>query len=162
MLTLGDMLVRLAAALVLGAIVGVERELAGKEAGVRTNIMVAAGAALFTIAGLTLPYVVAVSPEHVAEVIARNSGFLAVIANVVVGIGFLGAGLIVKQGIHVRSVTTAAAIWFVAAVGVLAGMGLLAFAALATVGVTILLEILGRVNIERIGGEEHDHEERGE
>lgn len=148
------MLVRLGVAVVLGAIVGFGREVAGKEAGVRTDLIVAAGAALFTIAGLSLPYLIATSPEHLNDILARNSGFLSVIGNVVVGIGFLGAGIIVKQGVHVRSVTTAATVWFVAALGVLAGLGLLAFAGIAGVALTVLLAILGRIDLKRALPEE--------
>lgn len=156
MLTLEEMLLRLAVAVALGAIVGFGREMAGKEAGVRTDIIVAAGAALFTVAALMLPYIIASSPEHLNEILARNSGFLSIIGNVVVGIGFLGAGIIVKQGVHVRSVTTAATVWFVAALGVLSGLGLLWFAAIAGVALTILLAILGKVDLKRALAEE-DH-----
>lgn len=154
MLTFEEMIVRLAVAVALGGIVGFGREMAGKEAGVRTDIIVAAGAALFTIAALMLPHLLASSPEHLNEIIARNSGFLSLIGNVVVGIGFLGAGIIVKQGVHVRSVTTAATVWFVAALGVLAGLGLLAFAAVAGVALTLLLAILGKIDLKRTLAEE--------
>lgn len=157
MLTLEEMFIRLAVAVALGAIVGFGREVAGKEAGVRTDIIVAAGAALFTIAGLVLPSLIATSPEHLNEILARNSGFLSVIANIVVGIGFLGAGIIVKQGIHVRSVTTAATVWFVAALGVLAGLGLLLFAGIAGVLLTMLLAILGRIDLRRVLAEEKNN-----
>lgn len=149
MLTLEEMLLRLAVAVVLGALIGFERELAGKEAGLRTDMIVAAGAAIFSIAGMVLPYLIAVSPDNLVEILARNSGFLGLVANVVVGVGFLGAGIIVKQGAHVRGITTAATVWFVAGVGVLSGIGLLAFAAIAAVGVTALLEILRRVDLKR-------------
>lgn len=154
MLTLEEMLLRLAVAVALGAIVGFGREMAGKEAGVRTDIIVAAGAALFTVAALALPHLIASSPEHLNEILARNSGFLSIIGNVVVGIGFLGAGIIVKQGVHVRSVTTAATVWFVAALGVLSGLGLLWFAAIAGVALTILLAILGKIDLKRALAEE--------
>lgn len=150
MLSLEQMLIRLAVAIVLGFLIGLERESIGKEAGVRTDMLVAAGAAIFAIIGLTLPYIVSESTGNLADVIARNSGFLAVIANVVVGIGFLGAGIIVKQGTHVRSVTTAATIWFVAAVGVLAGVGLLAFAAVATGLMLILLLIFRGFDFSKV------------
>lgn len=159
MLTFEEMLIRLAVAVALGAVVGFGREMAGKEAGVRTDIIVAAGAALFTIAGMALPHLIATSPEHLNEVLARNSGFLSVIANVVVGIGFLGAGIIVKQGVHVRSVTTAATVWLVAALGVLAGLGLLAFAAVSGVALTILLAILGKIDLKRALTEEGKRQE---
>lgn len=139
MLTLEQMLIRLALAALLGLIMGIERQFAGKEAGLRTDMMVAAGAAIFSIVGMTLPYLIALSPDNLADVIARNSGFLAVIANIIVGVGFLGAGIIVKQGTHVHGLTTAATIWFVAAIGVLCGIGLLEFAVIAAIGMTIIL-----------------------
>ena len=100
---------------------------------------------MFSIVGLSLPYVVSVG--NLPDVIARNSGYLSVIANVVVGIGFLGAGIIVKQGIHVRSVTTAATVWFVAAVGVLCGIGLMVFAAIITVLMIALLLIFRKLKV---------------
>jgi putative Mg2+ transporter-C (MgtC) family protein len=160
MLTLEEMLLRLAVAVVLGAIVGIERDMAGKEAGIRTDIMVAAGAAIFSIVGIVLPYLVSASPTtNVDEVIARNSGFLTVIANIVVGVGFLGAGIIVKHGVHVRGLTTAATVWFVAAVGVLCGIGLINFAVVATVVMTLLLFVLRKVNLfqpAKGGGDEVD------
>lgn len=159
MLTFEEMLLRLAVAVALGAIVGFGREMVGKEAGVRTDIIVAAGAALFTIAGVTLPYLIGPSSvlnqyggasDFARELMIQNAGFLNIIANIVVGIGFLGAGIIVKQGVHVRSVTTAATVWFVAALGVLAGLGLLWFAAIAGVALTILLAILGHIDLKRV------------
>ncbi|MEK7626881.1 MAG: MgtC/SapB family protein [Patescibacteria group bacterium] len=155
MLTLEQMLLRLGLAVLLGIIIGLEREIAGKEAGLRTDMMVAAGAAIFTIAGLSLPYLVAVSPENLPEVVARNSGFLTVIANIVIGIGFLGAGIIVKHGIHVRGLTTAATVWFVAAIGVLCGIGLTAFAVISGIGLTIILEIFRRANIGGVYGKDN-------
>lgn len=144
------MLLRLAVAIVLGFFVGLERESIGKEAGVRTDMLVAAGAALFAIIGLTLPYIVSAPTGNLTDVIARNSGFLAVIANVVVGIGFLGAGVIIRQGTHVRSVTTAATIWFTAAVGVLCGIGLLTFAAAATILMLILLIVFRGFDFNKV------------
>lgn len=147
MLSLQEMLFRLAVAVVLGALIGLEREFIGKEAGFRTDIMVAAGAAIFSIVGITLPYLIAVSAANLPEVIARNSGFLTLIGNVVVGIGFLGAGIIVKQGTHVRGLTTAATVWFAASIGVLCGVGLITFAVIAAVGLTLLLSVLRHVHI---------------
>jgi len=147
MLSLEAMLFRLAVAVALGALIGLERELIGKEAGFRTDIMVAAGAAIFSIISISLPYIVAVSPADLPDVIARNSGFLAVIANIVVGIGFLGAGIIVKQGVHVRGLTTAATVWFAAAIGVLCGVGLITFAVVSAIALTLLLSLLRNVHI---------------
>jgi len=152
MLTLEEMLLRLGLAILLGLIVGLEREIAGKEAGLRTDMMVAAGSAIFAIVGVTLPYLVAISPENLPDVIARNSGFLTVIANVVVGVGFLGAGIIVKHGVHVRGLTTAATIWFVSAIGILCGIGLTNFAIISAVGITVILELLRRSNLRVFSG----------
>ena len=76
------MALRLSVAVLLGAVVGAERELVGKDAGVRTDIMVAAGAALFSIAVVALPYVISLDPQHLRDVLARNSGFLGLGANV--------------------------------------------------------------------------------
>ena len=79
-------------ALVLGAVLGIERELVGKgEAGVRTEMLVAGGSALFSMAALSLPYIVATSPENLKSIIA-GGGFLGTIAGIASGIGFLGAG----------------------------------------------------------------------
>jgi putative Mg2+ transporter-C (MgtC) family protein len=149
-----EMALRLMVAIILGGIIGFERELAGKEAGVRTDIMVAAGAAIFSMVGLELPYIIALSPANLAEVIARNSGFLGAVANVVVGIGFLGAGIIVKQGLHVRGLTTAATVWLVAAVGVLSGIGLLRFAVFSATVLTLLLILLRKLDFYKLLGKE--------
>ena len=139
---------RLTVAVVLGAIVGGERELVGKEAGIRTGIMVAAGASVFAMVGLALPNIISQDPQHLRDVLARNSGFLGVIANVVIGVGFLGAGIIVKQGVHVRGLTTAATIWFVAGVGVLCGIGLLVFGATAALGLSAILFLLRKIGMD--------------
>jgi len=149
MLTFEEMILRLVVAVLLGALVGFERDIAGKEAGVRTDIMVAAGAAIFTLVSLALPYVVTVSQDNLPDVVARNSGFLAVIANIVVGIGFLGAGVIIKQGSKVSGVTTAGTVWFVAALGVLCGVGLIKFAVVSGLSLSLLLYFLRRVNFYR-------------
>jgi putative Mg2+ transporter-C (MgtC) family protein len=146
-LTFGQMMLRLSVAVLLGAVVGAERELVGKEAGIRTDIMVAAGAAVFSIASLSLPYIISLDQQHLRDVLARNSGFLGLVANVVVGIGFLGAGIIVKEGAHVRGLTTAATVWFVAAIGVLCGIGLIKFGATVAVGLTLLLLVLRKIGV---------------
>jgi len=150
MLTLEQMIIRLVIAIILGAIIGIERELAGKEAGLRTDVMVAAGAAIFSMVSIVLPYIIALSPENLAEVIARNSGFLGLMANVVIGVGFLGAGIIVKHGTHVLGLTTAATVWLVAAVGILCGIGLINFAVISAVGLTILLTLLRKFDVNAL------------
>jgi len=141
------MLLRFGVALFLGALIGVEREMAGKEAGVRTSMMVSGGAAMFSIAAIQLPYLIATSPAEIPNIMAHNSGFLAIIANIVVGIGFLGAGMIFKTESHVHSLTTAAVIWAAAAIGMLSGIGLMNFATAATIIISTLLYIMRRVGI---------------
>lgn len=141
------MAVRLAVALVLGALMGLERELVHKEAGIRTSMMVAGGAAIFTLIGLDLPYLIASSPEAVPAILAGNAGFLNLIANVAVGIGFLGAGIIIKTEERVHGLTTAAVVWVTGAIGVLCGLGLLSFAAAATIALAILLYLLRKIDL---------------
>jgi len=150
MLTFEQMFVRFAIALVLGAILGLERELVGKEsAGVRTTMLVTGGAAIFSMIALALPYIVSTQTGNLSDVIARNSGFLTMIANIVVGIGFLGAGLIIKTDNHPHGVTTAALIWMAAAIGILVGVGLTQFAFAAAVVIAILLYLLRKLNVSK-------------
>lgn len=127
MLNLIDMTARLLVALILGGLMGLERQLIGKEAGVRTCMTVSGGAAIFSMIALALPYLTTNSPEEMQLLLAHNSGFFSIIANIVVGIGFLGAGIILKTEDRVHSLTTAAIIWAAAAVGVLIGIGLIWF-----------------------------------
>ncbi len=141
----------------MGALIGLEREMSGREAGIRTSMLVASGAAIFTMIALILPYLIALSPDNLAEIMARNSGFLGVIANIVVGVGFLGAGIIVKSGEHVRGLTTAATVWVTAGVGILVGLGLLNFAAVVAVFSTLLLYFLKKINVSaKIRPRDHD------
>ncbi len=149
MLTFSQMMIRFAVALVLGALLGLERELVGKEAGIRTEMLVAGGATIFTMVGLILPYIVSVNTGNTADVIARNSGFLQVIANIVVGIGFLGAGLIIKTDNRSRGITTAALVWTTAAIGVLIGIGMITFGIVAAVIITGLLYLLRGLDIAK-------------
>jgi len=151
------MLLNLIIAMALGAFIGLERELAGKEAGIRTAMLVSGGSAIFSMIALALPYIVTVnSPGTLNDVIARNSGFLAVIANIVVGIGFLGTGIIIKTKDHVHGLTTAADIWMASAIGVLVGINLSPFAIAATAIVVLLLFILRKARISEKIDKEFD------
>jgi putative Mg2+ transporter-C (MgtC) family protein len=145
MLELSDMIIRFLLAILLGALFGWEREIIHKEAGIRTSMLVCAGASLFAMIGLTMPYLTG-SPE---ALVSASNGTMGIIANIVVGIGFLGAGLIVKTGNHVHSLTTAAVVWTVAAIGVLCGIGLFKMAIFSAVSLTILLYILRNVRVEK-------------
>jgi putative Mg2+ transporter-C (MgtC) family protein len=107
-------------ALLLGSLVGLERELRARDAGMRTNALVAAGAAIFTM---------------VARLFG-DSGALA--AQIITGIGFIGAGNILKSGEHVKGLTTAATLWTVAAIGMVIGSGHILFAVIGSVAVLIV------------------------
>jgi len=140
------MLIRLAVALVLGAVLGIEREIVGKEAGVRTEMLVAAGASIFAMIGLALPYITAANFGTLPDAAGANSAF-GIIANIVIGIGFLGAGLIIHNGDHARGITTAALVWTTAAIGILAGLGLYEFAVTSTLIITVLLYLLRALRV---------------
>jgi putative Mg2+ transporter-C (MgtC) family protein len=146
MLTFEQMLVRFVVALALGALLGLERELVGKEAaGIRTLMLVTGGASIFSMVALVIPYITAATLNAMPDATLLTSGF-AILANVVVGVGFLGAGLIIKTNDQPHGVTTAALVWAVAAIGVLVGIGLLEFAVSAAVILAILLYFLRTLN----------------
>jgi putative Mg2+ transporter-C (MgtC) family protein len=113
-----DTLVSLSAAFVLGTLIGAERQYRLRTAGLRTNVLVAVGAAAFVDIGMHR---------------TGADGAVRIIAYVVSGIGFLGAGAIMKEGMNVRGLNTAATLWGSAAVGCCAGADLIAQAALLTV-----------------------------
>jgi putative Mg2+ transporter-C (MgtC) family protein len=119
-----ELLLRLLLAAGLGAAIGLEREFRRKPAGLRTNILIALGAALFTMVSIAL---------------AHDGGTTdRVAAQIVTGIGFLGAGAIMRTGENVHGMTTAATIWVNAAVGMAAGAGEYVMASVAT-GVTLVV-----------------------
>jgi uncharacterized membrane protein YhiD involved in acid resistance len=133
-----DIAVRLVAALLLGAVIGLERESSEQAAGLRTHVAVCLGAGLFGV----------ISTTGFTEFLAhRNDTDISldpsrVASNVAVGIGFLGAGLIFREGETVRNLTTAASLWAVAAIGLSAGVGDIGTAALATVLIIVYLVAL--------------------
>jgi putative Mg2+ transporter-C (MgtC) family protein len=132
--SVGYFAARAAVALVLGAAVGLERQWRQRTAGLRTNALVALGAALFELFAVLLTGQPGVDPTRIA-------------AYVVSGIGFLGAGVILREGVSVRGINTAATIWCSAAVGVLAGAGFIPLAAIAAALVLVaqlVLRPLGR------------------
>jgi putative Mg2+ transporter-C (MgtC) family protein len=120
-------LLRLAVAAALGGAIGLERELDEKAAGLRTHMLVALGAALFTMVGAYGFHDFLVNG---GAVVRTDPGRIA--AQVVTGIGFLGAGVIFRQGFTVRGLTTAASLWLVAAIGMASGAGYWSGAVLAT------------------------------
>ncbi|HEX5944803.1 MAG TPA: MgtC/SapB family protein [Acidimicrobiales bacterium] len=124
-----DAAVRLLAAALLGGLVGIEREVSDQAAGLRTHIAVALGASLFGIIS-TLGFLEFDQTRADSTIQADVS---RVASNVVVGIGFLGAGVIFRQGNTIRNLTTAASLWAVAAIGLACGVGDIATAAAAAV-----------------------------
>ncbi len=145
MLTFEQMVLRLLVALALGAFIGLEREMVGKEAGIRTAMLVSSGAAIFSMISIMMPYVSGVDPAKLVNVLPDR-----VISNIVVGIGFLGAGIIIKVGEHVRGLTTAAVVWLTAAVGSLVGIGLMEFAVVAALMVSGPLYLLRKIDLYKI------------
>jgi putative Mg2+ transporter-C (MgtC) family protein len=136
-------IVRLVAALLAGGIIGLQREASGKAAGLRTHMLVCTGTTLFILA--------AVDAGMQQDALSR------VIQGLVTGIGFLGAGAILKvESTHqIKGLTTAAGIWITAALGVAIGLGQLGTAALATVAAWFVLAVLIKLD-ERIGGSDPD------
>ena len=137
-----DLAIRLALAAVFGAAVGLEREIHGHPAGMRTHLLVSLGSALFTVLSIhgfgASTSEQPIDPSRVA-------------AQIVSGIGFLGAGAIIKDGFSVRGLTTAASLWAVAAVGMASGSGDHVLALIATAIIIFSLWPLNRI-AERVHG----------
>ena len=114
-----ELLARLFLAVLLGALIGLEREWAGKSAGLRTTTLICLGSALFTEISINTATLVETSNLAGGVVYRADPGRIA--ANIVTGVGFLGGGAILRSGNRVIGLTTAATIWVVAAVGVAVG-----------------------------------------
>lgn len=126
-----DLLSALLIAVLLGGGVGLQRELRGKSAGLRTNILICVGATLFTQMSQSMALLVG-DPTRIA-------------AQIVTGVGFLGAGTILHSKGYVTGLTSAATIWLVAAIGMAVGAGAIYEAAGAALLVIVVLAVLGRV-----------------
>jgi putative Mg2+ transporter-C (MgtC) family protein len=120
---------RIGAAFIFGALLGIEREYRSKPAGLRTIILITVGSCVFSLLNLTIK---TESPDRIASTI-------------VTGIGFLGAGVIFREGINVKGLTTAATIWVAAAIGMAIGFGQFSVAVSTLVFVLITLVILSRM-----------------
>ena len=125
---LPEAFLRLALAAALGGVIGLEREYSHKPAGLRTNMLIAVGSALFSILSVELGAGVG-SPDRIA-------------AQIVTGIGFLGAGAILRSGDHIHGLTTAATIWVNAAIGMAAGLGSYIVATVAAAITLVVLALL--------------------
>jgi len=128
-----SLVTRLLTAMILGALIGAQRERSGKPAGLRTHMLVAMGGALFVLAPL--------------EAGMELEGISRVIQGIVTGIGFIGAGAILKlqEKREVEGLTTAAGIWMTAAVGIAAGLGRWGLALVSTVLTWVTLALIGKI-----------------
>jgi putative Mg2+ transporter-C (MgtC) family protein len=143
-LSAADFAIRLAVGVGCGALIGFERQWRARRAGLRTNALVAAGATLFVL----------------YSVATEDSSPTRVASYVVSGIGFLGGGVILREGANVRGLNTAATLWCSAAVGVLAASGHLVFALIAT-GSVIAIHLVGRPLGRVIDRDDSDAEDEG-
>ena len=125
---------RIFIAAILGAIIGLERELHHKSAGLRTNILICIGAAVFTIISTQM-------------VVGTNDSLTRIAAQIVTGVGFLGAGAIIQDRGGIHGLTTAATIWLDSSIGMACGAGLYSLAILTTVIAIFVLLILVKLPV---------------
>jgi len=132
-ISVNNMIMRLFLAVVCGAIVGLEREIHDKSAGLRTHILVCIGSCMFGLLGLelTVDY-----PQ--ADILRLAQGLL-------IGVGFLGAGVIMREGASVKGLTTAAGIWVMGAIGLAIGVGKYYIALVGTFFIFLVIGLFGRV-----------------
>lgn len=154
-LSFGDEILRLVVALALGVLIGWEREAIGKDAGIRTTMLVCVGATLFTIISVILPSALGVDTAKFPVLSDR------VIANIVASIGFLGGGIIIKSGEHVKGLTTAAIVWTTTSIGILVGLGVFRLAVTAAVVITATLYALRKMNLREHIRNGNGHSENG-
>jgi len=155
-LSWAEVLLRVVLAAVLGGAIGAEREIREREAGLRTHMLVAVGAGLFTLVSAY-----GWQDFHFSQRSGVTYDPTRIAAQIVTGIGFLGAGAIIRHGLSVRGLTTAASLWVVAAIGVAAGAGYYSAAVITTVLVLFSLwplRIVAHRVFARIGTEEHQLE----
>lgn len=127
-------------AVVFGAAIGLEREISGKAAGLRTNVLICLGAAVFTLISKEMAATTGLSPTRIA-------------AQIVTGVGFLGAGAIIRDRGGILGLTTAATIWLVASIGMACGAGFYILAALSTLIAIVVLIGFGKLEkpLQRYG-----------
>ena len=127
-------------AIVLGSAIGIERQISGKAAGLRTNVLICLGAAVFTLIS--------------KQMASQTSDVTRIAAQIVTGVGFLGAGAIIQDRGGVKGLTTAATIWLVASIGMACGAGFYALAATSALLALLVLLGLGRIEkpVQRLFG----------
>jgi putative Mg2+ transporter-C (MgtC) family protein len=139
MINQAEIVVRLVLAAVLGGIVGLEREIHGRPAGIRTYLILSVGAALIMVISEYYTVLYGLPPKWVGN----DQGRIA--AQAVSGIGFLGAGVILRAKDHVRGLTTAACVWTVCGIGLAIGAGFYLFGVLVTLLIVIALVALKQI-----------------
>ncbi|MGI6375718.1 MAG: MgtC/SapB family protein [Anaerolineae bacterium] len=140
--------IRIIVALVLGGIIGLDRELHDKPAGLRTNMLVSLAAAIYVMAA-----------SEAARLTGADADVVRAMAAIATGIGFLGGGIILQSKGRVRMVTTAASLWAAAAIGYSVGMGLYALAGLSTLAVFLVLQGVSHLR-DRFWSTTRENEER--
>ncbi|MCK5000741.1 MAG: MgtC/SapB family protein [Anaerohalosphaera sp.] len=122
-----DELIALSFAFLLGGLIGLEREINGKPAGLRTNIIICVGSCAFTILAW-----------HFGDNVSGDASS-RIVAGVITGVGFLGGGVLIREGSSIHGLTTAASIWLVTSIGIACGIGQFAIALIVTVMALIVL-----------------------
>ncbi|MFN7309757.1 MAG: MgtC/SapB family protein [Vampirovibrionales bacterium] len=143
------MILRIVEASVLGAVIGFEREVTHKAAGLRTHMLVCMGACIFMVLSMTnLAELTSMSVDN-SHNWHTNINFdpSRIGAQIVTGIGFIGGGVLLKEGGSIRGITTAASLWNVAAIGMLVGVGLHSIAIFATFITIVILYTMGKIPI---------------
>lgn len=130
-----DIVIKLFFAVLFGSFIGFERRFIGQEAGMKTFALVALGSALFTILGR----------EAISYYGETNYDAGRILSYIVMGVGFLGSGIILHQGLHIKGLTTAAGVWVTAAIGAACALGLYLIAAFSTLFVMIIFMIVKRL-----------------
>ncbi len=138
-----EIVIRLVVATVLTGLIGIEREVRQKPAGIRTNALIGLGAAAMSLTGAIIYslWPQTTDPTRLASIVVQ-------------GIGFLGAGAIIQSAGSVRGLTTAATMWVVAGIGIAAGLGLYTVAVVSALIVLVLLAIFGPLDARLMGSEE--------
>ncbi len=147
-MTVENWIVKLALSVFLGSLIGLEREFHGRPAGLRTHILVCMGATILTLSGIAIAETFSASNTPPGAEVSR------VIAGIMTGIGFLGAGAIMRTRDMIRGITTAACIWFVAAIGIVIGIDQYIIAASST-GIALIILIFLPLIEERLAALEY-------
>ncbi|WP_273203075.1 MgtC/SapB family protein [Marinobacter subterrani] len=141
-----DMLIRLSVAAGLGLLLGLERELRGKAAGLRSHMLVSLGSSAFIMMGLDIMFSTAAGDPSARIDPTR------IVQGVIGGIGFLGAGSIIQSRGNIQGITTGASIWTSGAIGVACGIGNFVLAGMVTMLALIIMVVLGRFEREVMDG----------